>query len=88
MCENKSIEQRIEELENLVYLNKNVLSFEEASPKKPTVPPSKHCKNFIVKFPVKAGLIKNTSKPKIAKPMENLSGIIYNLKSIIDMIKH
>ena len=30
MCENKSIEQRIEELENLVYLNKNVLSFEEA----------------------------------------------------------
>lgn len=30
MSDKKSIEQRIEELENLVYLNKNVLSFEEA----------------------------------------------------------
>ena len=29
MSDKKSIEQRIEELENLVYLNKNVLSFEE-----------------------------------------------------------
>ena len=27
----KSIEERIEELENLIYLSKNVLSFEEAS---------------------------------------------------------
>ena len=27
----KSIEERIEELENLMYLSKNVLSFEEAS---------------------------------------------------------
>ena len=31
MCENKSIEQRIEELETLVYATKNVLSFDEAS---------------------------------------------------------
>ena len=30
MSDKKSIEQRIEELANLVYLNKNVLSFEEA----------------------------------------------------------
>ena len=30
MSDKKSIEQRIEELENLVYLNKNVLSIEEA----------------------------------------------------------
>lgn len=27
----KSIEMRVEELENLVFLSKNVLSFEEAS---------------------------------------------------------
>ena len=31
MCENKCIEQRIEELEALVYATKNVLSFDEAS---------------------------------------------------------
>ena len=31
MSENKSIEQRIEELETLVYATKNVLSFDEAS---------------------------------------------------------
>ena len=31
MSENKSIEQRIEELEALVYATKNVLSFDEAS---------------------------------------------------------
>ncbi len=31
MCKNKSIEQRIEELEALVYATKNVLSFDEAS---------------------------------------------------------
>ena len=31
MCINKSIEQRIEELEALVYATKNVLSFDEAS---------------------------------------------------------
>ena len=31
MCENKSIEERIEELETLVYATKNVLSFDEAS---------------------------------------------------------
>lgn len=30
MAVKKSIEERIEELENLVYLTKNVLSFEEA----------------------------------------------------------
>lgn len=30
MVAKKSIEERIEELENLVYLNKNMLSFEEA----------------------------------------------------------
>lgn len=30
MVETKSIEQRIEELESLVYASKNVLSFEEA----------------------------------------------------------
>ena len=31
MDANKSIEQRIEELESLVYASKNVLSFDEAS---------------------------------------------------------
>ena len=31
MDANKSIEQRIEELESLVYVSKNVLSFDEAS---------------------------------------------------------
>lgn len=31
MSENKSIEQRIEELEALVYATKNLLSFDEAS---------------------------------------------------------
>ena len=31
MKENRTIEERIEELENLIYLSKNVLSFEEAS---------------------------------------------------------
>ena len=31
MCDKKSIEQRIEELEALVYATKNVLSFDEAS---------------------------------------------------------
>ena len=31
MSENKSIEERIEELEALVYATKNVLSFDEAS---------------------------------------------------------
>lgn len=31
MSENKSIEQRIEDLEALVYATKNVLSFDEAS---------------------------------------------------------
>ena len=31
MNANKSIEQRVEELESLVYASKNVLSFEEAS---------------------------------------------------------
>lgn len=31
MDANKSIEQRIEELESLVYESKNVLSFDEAS---------------------------------------------------------
>ena len=31
MCKNKSIEQRIEELEALVYATKNVLSFDAAS---------------------------------------------------------
>ena len=31
MCDKKSIEQRIEDLEALVYATKNVLSFDEAS---------------------------------------------------------